>query len=152
MMAVRTGADATRFPGSNEAMVSPNVVSIRSDVDIVAARMAARDAARAIGFGAIDQARIATATSELARIVLVSSGSGSVAITAVSRDGRFGVQIVCGDCGPILSAIDRVLPDSQNVLRLDEVGINGARRLMDEMELDLATNPGTTVTCRKWLR
>jgi serine/threonine-protein kinase RsbT len=134
------------------AMAAHNVVTIRSDLDIVAARMAARDMARAIGFGAIDQARIATATSELARNIFVYAGEGSVTIYPVERDTHSGVEIIFNDRGPGIADVEQVLKDGFTTAGTMGMGLPGARRLMDELELTSTVGEGTTVTCRKWLR
>lgn len=133
-------------------MAAPNVVSISSDLDIIAARMAARDVARAMHFGAIDQARIATATSELARNIFVYAGEGEVIIRQVERNGRRGVEIEFTDHGPGILNVDRVLQDGYTTAGTAGMGLPGARRLMDEMEIETAVGVGTTIICRKWLR
>lgn len=132
-------------------MSALNVVSILSDVDIVAARMAARDAARAIGFGAVDQARIATATSELTRNIVVCAGEGSVTISRLEVGGRRGIEIVFHNTGPAM--VDHNQPFQEDVTRNGfGVGVSAARRLMDELELQNITGMETIVICRKWLR
>jgi len=69
-------------------MAQGKAAVIRSDLDIVIARTLARDTAKNMGFGAIDQARIATAVSELARNMLIYGGGGSVTMNLISKDGR----------------------------------------------------------------
>ncbi len=133
-------------------MAAPHVVSISSDLDIIAARMAARDVARTMQFGAIDQARIATATSELARNIFVYAGEGEVIIYQVERNGRRGVEIMFSDHGPGIANVDRVLQDGYTTAGTAGMGLPGARRLMDEMEIETAVGVGTTIICRKWLR
>lgn len=132
-------------------MSTLNVVSILSDVDIVAARMAARDAARAIGFGAIDQARIATATSDLVRNIVVYASEGSVTISQLDVGGRCGIEIVFRDTGAAI--VNHSHPPNDDFNRNGfGMGLSSARRLMDELELQSNTGGGTTVICRKWLR
>ena len=81
-------------------MAMPKVINIQSDLDIVAARMAARDMAKAMGFGAIDQARIATAISELARNIYLYAGEGTVTVSEVQQGIRKGLEVICEDQGP----------------------------------------------------
>lgn len=132
--------------------VAPNIVSIRSDLDIIAARMAARDAARKIGFSNIDQARIATATSELTRNILMYAREGSVIIRAVQSDKRYGIEIVFEDKGPgIPLTKDMLQNDSANQDSMG-YGLSGSRRLMDQMEIETTTGIGTRIICHKWLR
>ena len=69
-------------------MAQSKTAVIRSDLDIVIARTMTRDAAKALGFGAIDQARIATAVSELARNIFLYAGTGNVTVREVEKPGR----------------------------------------------------------------
>lgn len=123
---------------------------VRSDLDIVIARTLARDTAKALGFGAIDQARIATAVSELARNIFLYAGNGSVTVRPVEKPGRKGVEIVCEDQGPGIPNIDQVMQDGYSTSRGMGMGLPGAKRLMDEFIIRSQENVGTTITCRKW--
>lgn len=133
-------------------MVAPNVVSVSSDLDIIAARMAARNVARSLGFSSIDQARIATATSELTRNIFVYAGEGEVVIRSIERDRRYGIEIVFIDHGPGISDVNSVLQDGYTTAGTMGMGLPGARRLMDELEIETAIGQGTTITTRKWRR
>jgi serine/threonine-protein kinase RsbT len=123
---------------------------IRSDLDIVIARTMARDTARSLGFGAIDQARIATAVSELARNIFLYAGTGSVTVREIERNGRKGLEIVCEDQGPGIANIDLVMQDGYSTSRGMGMGLPGAKRLMDEFDIKSQEGRGTTITCRKW--
>jgi serine/threonine-protein kinase RsbT len=128
---------------------------ISGEDDIVAARQAAREQARRLGFGVVDQSRIATAVSELARnIVRYATGSrGEVAIQTLADDGvRHGIEIVVRDEGPGIADIDMALSEGFTSGPGLGMGLPGARRLMDEMEIDSAPGRGTTVVIRKWRR
>lgn len=131
-------------------MSSPSDVPIHTDLDIVIARTAARDAAKRLGFGATDQARIATAVSELARNIFLYAGAGTVSVRTLDQRGRRGIEIVCEDQGPGIADISLVLRDGYSTSRGMGMGLPGARRLMDEFELRSQVGVGTTVTCRKW--
>jgi serine/threonine-protein kinase RsbT len=126
------------------------VAAIRSDLDIVIARTLARDTAKGLGFGAIDQARIATAVSELARNIFLYAGTGSVTVREVERTGRKGIEIVCEDQGPGISDISVVMQDGYSTSRGMGMGLPGAKRLMDEFDIKSQEGVGTTITCRKW--
>lgn len=131
-------------------MVAAKAAVIRSDLDIVIARTLARDVAKGLGFGAIDQARIATAVSELARNIFLYAGSGTVTVSEVERGGRRGIEIVCEDEGPGISDIDLALTDGYTTSRGMGMGLPGARRLMDDFELSSELGVGTRIVCRKW--
>ncbi len=131
-------------------MSQPKVAPVRSDLDIVIARTLARDTAKALGFGAIDQARIATAVSELARNIFLYAGSGAVTVKGLDRNGRKGIEIVCDDQGPGIANIDLVMQDGYSTSRGMGMGLPGAKRLMDEFDIRSSEGEGTTITCRKW--
>ncbi len=90
-------------------MAQGKAAVIRSDLDIVIARTLARDTAKTLGFGAIDQARIATAVSELARNIFLYAGTGTVTVREVERSGRKGLEVICEDQGPGITSIDQVM-------------------------------------------
>lgn len=131
-------------------MGQPKSAIIRSDLDIVIARTMARDMAKALGFGAIDQARIATAVSELARNIYLYAGTGSVTVREVEKHGRKGIEIVCEDQGPGIADIDLVMQDGYTTSRGMGMGLPGAKRLMDDFVIKSQPGVGTTVVCRKW--
>jgi serine/threonine-protein kinase RsbT len=130
-------------------------VPIAGEGDIVAARQRARETARALGFGVVDQSRIATAVSELARNVVryATDHRGEVLIRELSRPERgVGVEIVVRDDGPGIPDVAQALRDGFTSGEGLGMGLPGARRLMDEMVIDSALGRGTTVTVRKWRR
>lgn len=131
-------------------MAQPKTAVIRSDLDIVIARTMARDSAKALGFGAIDQARIATAVSELARNIFLYAGTGNVTVREIEKPGRKGIEIVCEDQGPGIANIDLVMQDGYSTSRGMGMGLPGAKRLMDEFNIRSQEGLGTTIVCRKW--
>ncbi len=131
-------------------MSQPKAATIRSDLDIVSARTLARDTAKALGFGAIDQARIATAVSELARNIFLYAGTGSVTVREVDRSGRKGIEIICEDQGPGIPDMELAMSDGYTSSRGMGMGLPGAKRLMDEFDIHSQQGVGTTITCRKW--
>jgi serine/threonine-protein kinase RsbT len=131
-------------------MAQGKAAVIRSDLDIVIARTLARDTAKNMGFGAIDQARIATAVSELARNIFLYAGTGTVTVREVERTGRKGIEIICEDQGPGIANIDTVMQDGYSTSRGMGMGLPGAKRLMDEFDIRSQEGVGTTIICRKW--
>jgi serine/threonine-protein kinase RsbT len=130
-------------------------VDVAGEEGIVAARQQARDAAKGLGFGPVDQSRITTAVSELARnIVRYATGSrGEVIISELrSTDTRTGLEIVVRDEGPGIADVNRALRDGYTSGQGLGMGLPGTKRLMDEMMIDSAPGRGTTVTIRKWRR
>lgn len=114
--------------------------------------MAARDVARSAGFNAIDQARIATAASELTRNILAYAQEGTVTITEVRDKNRRGIELIFEDQGPGISDINRLLREDTTTPGTSGFGISGSRRLMDQLEIDTTIGLGTRIICQKWLR
>jgi serine/threonine-protein kinase RsbT len=126
-------------------------IPVNNDLDIVSARVEGRNMAKVLGFGVIDQARIATAISELARNVVLYANGGQVVLEVIEVDGRRGIQITCSDQGPGIADIDLVMQDGYSSQRGLGMGLPGTRRLMDDFEIESQLDVGTTVTVRKWL-
>jgi serine/threonine-protein kinase RsbT len=133
-------------------MTQAKRIPLKNDLDIVSARVEGRNLAKSLGFGVIDQARIATAISELARNVVLYADSGQIELSVVEVDGQRGIQIVCSDQGPGITDIDLVMQDGYSSQRGLGMGLPGTRRLMDEFEIQSQPCVGTTVTVRKWLK
>jgi serine/threonine-protein kinase RsbT len=135
--------------------MSDNEIAISGEKDIVRARQTARARAQQLGFGMIDQSRIATAVSELARNVVryATDGQGRILIRELETEqGRKGIEIVVQDEGPGIENSEEALKAGFTTGRGMGLGLSGTRRLMDEMLLDSALGRGTTVTIRKWQR
>jgi len=132
-----------------EAKSMPSV-EIVSEERIVVSRQKARELARNIGFGTVDQTRVATAVSELARNIYRFAGKGTVAIFSIQRD-REGIRIVCKDDGPGIADIELAMTDGYSTVKSLGLGLPGARRLMDEFEIESEPGKGTKITITKWL-
>ncbi len=128
------------------------IVPVRSDLDIVTARVEGREMAKELGFGVIDQARIATAISELTRNIVQYAEEGRAIIRELDSGGRRGIEIICEDQGPGIPDVELALRDGYSTSKSLGMGMSGARRLMDEFEIVSELGVGTTVTIRKWLR
>jgi serine/threonine-protein kinase RsbT len=128
---------------------------IAGEPDIVAARQAAREVAKRLGFGMVDQSRIATAVSELTRNVVryATDGRGRVVIRELpTPTSRMGIEIVVADDGPGIADVSEALREGVTSGPGLGMGLPGTKRLMDEMEIDSAPGRGTTVSIRKWPR
>jgi len=127
---------------------------VKQEQDIVTARQTARAAASQLGFGAIDQSRIATAVSELTRNVIryATNGAGDIVIREVSSERGVGLQIVVSDEGPGISDVNQVMQDGFTSGHGLGLGLSGTKRLMDEMDLQTEVGIGTVVTIVKWRR
>ncbi|UYM80707.1 anti-sigma regulatory factor [Heyndrickxia coagulans] len=133
-------------------MDNHSCVKILNEWDIVAARQLGRNIARELHFGAVDQARITTAISELASNIFVYAGQGEIRIEKVLQNGRKGLKVIAIDKGPGIENIRKVMEDGYSTSGGLGAGLPGVRRLMDEFDIVSAPNEGTTVTAIKWIR
>ncbi|CEA03848.1 Serine/threonine-protein kinase RsbT [Metalysinibacillus saudimassiliensis] len=127
-------------------------VEIITEWDIVAARQLGRNEAKEIGFGTVDQARITTAISELARNIYLYARVGRVDIERLYEDGRKGISIVASDKGAGIEDVRKVLEDGYSTSGGLGAGLPGVKRLMDSMDIVSKSGEGTTITITKWLR
>ncbi|MBM7096817.1 MULTISPECIES: anti-sigma regulatory factor [Alteribacter] len=127
-------------------------VDIHSEWGIVAARQAGRKLAREIGFGSVDQARVTTAISELARNIYLYANKGQIYIEEVTSSGKRGIKIIAADEGPGIKDIRRVMEDGYTTSGGLGAGLPGVKRLMDEFKIDSELDEGTTISAIKWLR
>jgi serine/threonine-protein kinase RsbT len=126
---------------------------IRSGDDVVRVRQQVRNAAAACGLSLIDQTKLVTAASELARNALVHGGGGQARVEPVnSRTGRKGIRVTFLDTGPGIADLDLAMTDGWTSGDGLGLGLSGARRLVDEFELTSAPGAGTTVVVSKWSR
>lgn len=126
-------------------------IEIASDVDIVAARQCGRELAAEVGFSLTDMTLIATAISEVARNITTYAGHGEIRCEPIRKNGHEGLQVVAADEGPGIADLERALQDGFSTGLGMGLGLPGARRLMDEFEIESEPGRGTTVTMRKWL-
>jgi serine/threonine-protein kinase RsbT len=126
---------------------------IRAGDDVVRVRQQVRVAAAGAGMSLIDQTKVVTAASELARNTLVHGGGGAAAIeTVTSAAGRAGVRVAFQDSGPGIPDVDLALTDGWTTGGGMGLGLSGARRLVDEFSLITEAGTGTTVVMTKWAR
>jgi len=120
--------------------------------DVVRVRQAVRARAGAAQLSLVDQTKLITAASELARNTLVHGGSGVARVETVERQGRRGVKAVFTDHGPGIVDVEKALTDGYTTGTGLGLGLGGSRRLVDEFVLETAVGEGTTVTVIKWTR
>jgi serine/threonine-protein kinase RsbT len=121
--------------------------------DIVRVRQQVRSAAVASGLSLVDQTKIITAASEIARNALIHGGGGSARIeTSTSATGRPGIRITFTDDGPGIPDVALALKDGWSSGNGLGLGLSGARRLVDEFDLATEAGAGTSVVVAKWSR
>jgi serine/threonine-protein kinase RsbT len=127
-------------------------IRIEADADIVEARQEGRALAAALSFSPSDLTVIASAISEVARNIYSYAGSGEIHVALVERNGRRGVCITAKDQGPGIADVELALQDGYSTSGSLGLGLPGARRLMDEFELETSRETGTIVTMWKCAR
>lgn len=127
-----------------------NVKSIHSETDVVLLRQAVRSQTADMKFSLVDQTKIVTAVSEIARNALIYGGGGQLTIEAVFDGVRKGLRLTIEDKGRGIADLDRALQDGFTTGTGMGLGLGGAKRLMDEFEVHSDIGRGTKVTMTKW--
>ncbi|WP_342557119.1 anti-sigma regulatory factor [Lysinibacillus sp. FSL P4-0201] len=127
-------------------------VEIITEWDIVAARQLGRNEAKALGFGTVDQARITTAISELARNIYLYASIGVIAIERVEANTEKKIVVVATDQGPGIKDVRKVMEDGYSTSGGLGAGLPGVKRLMDSLDIQSVVGEGTTIRAEKWLR
>jgi serine/threonine-protein kinase RsbT len=123
---------------------------IRTSEDIVRVRQAVRKSAVSLGFSLVDQTKIVTASSELARNTLDHGGGGTAQVEVVQNDTRTGVRLVFEDQGPGIANIDLALTDGYTSGVGMGLGLGGAKRLSHEFDISSKPGSGTRVSILRW--
>jgi len=127
-------------------------LAIRSDQDVVRVRQLVRTLAVSVKLSLVDQTKLVTAASELARNTLVYGGGGMVEAGRVDNGRRIGIRIVFADQGPGIPDLALALTDGYTTGNGLGLGLSGARRLVDEFDIDTEVGQGTTISVTKWCR
>lgn len=126
------------------------VLPLNTDEDVVRLRKVVRDQLISLKFGLVEQTKMVTAASELARNTLRYGNGGESHIRTLDGIGRHGIELAFTDDGPGIIDIELALTDGYTSGGGLGLGLSGAKRLADEFELETAPGEGTTVTIRKW--
>jgi serine/threonine-protein kinase RsbT len=125
-------------------------LAIRSSEDVVKVRQQTRVFAIAAGLSLVDQTKIITAASELARNTLDYAGGGEVSMEVIEYGGRFGIRLAFEDRGPGIPDIEAALKDGFTTGSGLGLGLGGARRLTNEFCIESNLGVGTKVTIARW--
>lgn len=125
-------------------------VRIETEADLAVARRAVRDLAAKIGFGVTETARIVTAASELGRNVHKYGGCGVMQWHALKNGDKDGLELRFEDRGPGIADVNQAMCEGYSTGGGLGMGLPGARRLMDQMDIQSTVGKGTIVTVRKW--
>ena len=125
-------------------------MSIQSSADVVLVRQAVRKLAVELGFRLVDQTKLVTAASELARNTLDYGGGGTVKLEALHEGIRTGVRLTFEDSGPGIPDIELALKDGFTTGGGLGMGLSGTKRLVNEFNIVSNVGEGTIVTITKW--
>ena len=123
---------------------------VRSPEDVVAVRQVVREWAVSVGFSLVDQTKIVTAASELARNTLIHGGGGTLRVEALNDDRRRGLRLVFEDHGPGIPDVSQALKDGYSTGSGLGLGLGGAKRLSNEFDVVSRPGEGTRVAIVRW--
>jgi serine/threonine-protein kinase RsbT len=132
------------------AVQKSETLPLRTSEDIVRVRQAVRSRAVEAGLSLVDQTKIVTAASELARNTVTYGGGGIVRMDLVEGHGRKGVRLTFEDQGPGIADLELALKDGYTSANGLGLGLSGARRLSNEFEIDSRVGEGTKVVITRW--
>jgi serine/threonine-protein kinase RsbT len=124
---------------------------IQSDADVVRVRQLTRQFAIELGFRLVDQTKIVTAGSELARNTLIHGGGGAVRMQAIHDGARRGLRLTFSDKGPGIPDIAQALRDGYTTGSGLGLGLGGAKRLSNEFSIASTAGQGTEITIARWI-
>ena len=127
-----------------------DVLPIHVDSDVVLVRQRVRIRATELGFSLVDQTKIVTAASELARNVVVHGGGGSVRIEVVTNGAHKGLKLTFEDEGPGIADVSLAMRDGYSSSGGLGLGLSGAKRLSNEFEISSVAGRGTRVSIARW--
>jgi serine/threonine-protein kinase RsbT len=126
------------------------MMPLRSEQDVVLARQAVRKITQEAGFTLVDQTKMVTAASELARNTVIYGGGGEVKLERILDEGRDGLRLTFSDAGPGIADLSLAMKDGWTSGTGLGMGLSGAKRLVNEFEIDSKPGAGTRVTIIRW--
>ena len=132
------------------AVLKDEMVEVRSDADIVRTRQIVREWARQHGFSLVNQTKIVTAASELARNTVHYGGGGTLRLEVLKNGAHVGLQLTFEDDGPGIPDIARAMQDGYTTGRGLGLGLGGAKRLTNEFDIVSHPGKGTRVRIVQW--
>lgn len=123
---------------------------LRTDEDIVTARRVVRQKALELQFRLVDQTKIVTATSELARNTIIHGLGGEMTIEVLSESGRDGMRLIFRDSGPGIPNLELALTDGYSTGSGMGMGLSGSKRLMNEFAIETEVGRGTKISVIRW--
>jgi serine/threonine-protein kinase RsbT len=132
------------------SVVKTETLELRNEQDIVLARQAVRRLSQACGFSLVDQTTMVTAASALARNTVTYGPGGTVLCETILDGGRTGLRLTFADSGPGIADVSLAMTDGWTSGNGLGMGLTGAKRLVNEFDLDTKPGSGTRVTITRW--
>ena len=132
------------------AILKDETAAINSSGDIVKVRQIVREWAISLGFSLVEQTKMVTAASELARNTLDYGGGGAVQMQVLNNESRRGLKLTFSDEGPGIKDLEQAMKDGFTTGSGMGLGLGGAKRLVNEFEIDSAPGRGTKVMITRW--
>jgi serine/threonine-protein kinase RsbT len=129
---------------------SAEVLPVRAETDVVLVRQTVRTWSIQQGFSLVDQTKMVTAASEIARNTVIYGGGGTLRIEAVLDGTRRGLRLIFEDQGPGIEDVDLALRDGYTTGTGLGMGLGGARRLVSEFSIESKPGQGTKITLTRW--
>ena len=126
------------------------VLPVRAEDDVVRVRQTVRTWSVQLGFSLVDQTKMVTAASEIARNTVIYGKGGTVRLEAIHNGERRGLRLVFEDKGPGIRDLDLAMRDGYTTGSGLGMGLGGAKRLVSEFHVDSRPGEGTTVTLTRW--
>jgi serine/threonine-protein kinase RsbT len=127
-----------------------DVVPLRVDGDVVRARQATRSLSAELGFSLVDQTKVVTAASELARNTITHGKGGTATIETLEEGARRGIRLIFEDEGPGIPDVERAMQDGYSTGSGMGLGLGGSRRLVHEFDITSTPGSGTRVVAVRW--
>jgi len=132
------------------AVLRDDCIGVRTVDDIIKARQLVRDSAIAQGLSLVDQTKLVTAASEIARNTLVHGGGGEMRLETLNDGIRRGIRVTFSDQGPGIADIALAMKDGYSTAGGLGLGLGGTKRLVNEFNIESEPGKGTTVTILRW--
>jgi serine/threonine-protein kinase RsbT len=132
------------------AVLRDELIGLRSMDDVIKARQLVRDCAVFQGLSLVDQTKIVTAASELARNTVVHGGGGEMRLQALTDGPRRGVKVIFVDTGPGIPDIELAMKDGYTTRGGLGLGLSGSKRLVNDFSIESQSGKGTTVSIMRW--
>lgn len=141
---------ATAVTSTSTSISKFETCAIEAESSLLSVRRALRTASKEAGLSLVEETKLVTAASELARNILEYAGHGSMTVERLNREGRIGIQARFEDQGPGIVDVDLAMQDNYSSNKGLGMGLPGSKRLCDEFDLTSAVGKGTTVTVVQW--